>query len=389
MGLIGHANNIIKTLKSEGYEAYIVGGAVRDHLLGLKPVDFDLTTSAKPNQVMKLFESRATGFKYGTITVLMHPYTYEVTTFRTDGPSEDQRHPEYVFFGTSAIEDVSRRDFTINGLLMTEHGDIIDYVQGKDDLEKRQIKTIGDPYLRFSEDALRILRAIYFQAKLNFSIEHETLSAMNKMGGVLRTLSNERVIAELTKIIQSDHQLKAFDTMGQLQLHHHIVGIKDTIDIINNKKKSITVDTFFTIAYFYDEKNMSTWTFSNKLKHKYATAAELSKQHRKLSAQDLFDYGLEIVKLAARTQAYLFDTSYALNKLEYMYEHLPIQSAVDLKMKASEMMALAHKKAGAWIKEVQEDMIQKILKHELKNDRAELFTYFRETYVKGNQKDEQ
>ncbi len=134
---------------------------------------------------------------------------------------------------------------------------------------------------------------------------------------------------------------------------------------------------------------MSTWTFSNKLKHKYATAAELSKQHTKLSAQDLFDYGLEIVKLAARTQAYLFDTSYALNKLEYMYEHLPIQSAVDLKMKASEMMALTHKKAGAWIKEVQEDMIQKILKHELKNDRAELFIYFRETYMKGNQKDGQ
>jgi hypothetical protein len=128
---------------------------------------------------------------------------------------------------------------------------------------------------------------------------------------------------------------------------------------------------------------MSHWTFSNKLKHKYHTAAQLSKEHVKLSAQHLFDYGLEIVKLAARTQAYLFDTSYAMNKLEYMYEHLPIKSAVDLKMKSTEMMALTHKKAGAWIKDVQDDMVKKILSHELKNERTELFLYFRETYVKG------
>ncbi len=130
MGTIQHAKEIIQTLKSEGYEAYIVGGAVRDHLLGLKPLDFDITTNAKPNQVMALFDARATGFKYGTITVLKHPYTYEVTTYRTDGPSEDQRHPDYVYFGTSVEEDVMRRDFTINGLLMDEHLNIHDFVSG-------------------------------------------------------------------------------------------------------------------------------------------------------------------------------------------------------------------------------------------------------------------
>ena len=383
MGTINQANQIIKKLKSEGHEAYIVGGAVRDHLLGLKPVDFDLTTSAKPNQVMKLFESRATGFKYGTITVLMDQFTYEVTTYRTDGPSEDQRHPDYVFFGTSVEEDVLRRDFTINGMLMDEHGEITDYVSGQDDLKQKTIKTIGEPYLRFSEDALRILRAIYFQGKLNFLIEDETYEAMKKMAGLLTTLSNERLITELSKIIKTDHQLKAIDTLHTLNLHHHIKGIEETIDVIVKKKKSITPETFFTVAYYFDEKNMSHWTFSNKLKHKYHTAAKLSKEHVKLSAQHLFDYGLEIVKLAARTQAYLFDTSYAMNKLEYMYEHLPIKSAVDLKMKSTEMMALTHKKAGAWIKDVQDDMVKKILSHELKNERTELFLYFRETYVKG------
>jgi tRNA nucleotidyltransferase (CCA-adding enzyme) len=100
----------------------------------------------------------------------MDQFTYEVTTYRTDGPSEDQRHPDYVFFGTSVEEDVLRRDFTINGMLMNEHGEITDYVLGKEDLERKTIKTIGDPYIRFSEDALRILRAIYFHGKLNFSI---------------------------------------------------------------------------------------------------------------------------------------------------------------------------------------------------------------------------
>lgn len=383
MGTMNHANQIIKKLKAEGHEAYIVGGAVRDHLLGLKPVDFDLTTSAKPNQVMKLFESRATGFKYGTITVLMDQFTYEVTTYRTDGPSENQRHPDYVFFGSSVEEDVLRRDFTMNGMLMDEHGMITDYVLGKEDLENKRIKTIGDPYLRFSEDALRILRAVYFQGKLNFTIELETQDAMKKMAGLLATLSNERLIVELTKILKSDHQLKAMDTLHDLKLHHHILGMKEAIEVVVKKKKSITPETFFTVAYFYDETNMSSWTFSNKLKHKYLTAAQLSKEHVKLSAQHLFDYGLEIVKLAARTQSYLYDMSYAMNKLEYMYEHLPIKSAVDLKMKSTEMMALTHKKAGAWIKEVQDDMVKKILSHELKNDRTDLFLYFRETYMKG------
>jgi tRNA nucleotidyltransferase (CCA-adding enzyme) len=383
MGTINHANQIIKKLKSEGHEAYLVGGAVRDHLLGLKPQDFDLTTSAKPNQVMKLFESRATGFKYGTITVLIPPHEYEVTTYRTDGPSEDQRHPDYVFFGESVTEDVLRRDFTINGLLMDEHGDVFDYVNGKDDLERKQIQTIGDPYLRFSEDALRILRAIYFQGKLKFSIEHHTQEAMKKMAGLIHTLSNERIINELIKIIKSDHQLQAFETIQALNIHTHIKGIKETVELVVKKKKSITPDTFFTVAYAFDDKDMSEWTFSNKLKHKYQTAAQLSKEMKPLNAQHLFDHGLEIVKLAARTQAYMFDTSYAMNKLEYMYEHLPIKSVVELKMKASEMMALVHKKAGAWIQVAQEDMVRKILSHELKNERAELFIYFRTTYLKG------
>jgi tRNA nucleotidyltransferase (CCA-adding enzyme) len=383
MGTIQHAKEIIKTLKSEGYEAYIVGGAVRDHLLGLKPLDFDIATNAKPNQVMTLFDARATGFKYGTITVLKHPYTYEVTTYRTDGPSEDQRHPDYVYFGTSVEEDVMRRDFTINGLLMDEHLNIYDYVSGQEDIIKRSIKTIGDPILRFSEDALRILRAIYFQGKLHFEIDFHTLESMRKMGALIKQLSNERIINELIKIIKTNHQLQAFETMLQLSLHHHIVGIEKTLETIVEKKKSITTDTFFTVCFYYDLKNMQTWKFSNQQKHKYQQAAELSKSHIKLNATHLFGYGLEIVKLAARTQSYLYDINYAMNKLEYMYAHLPIKSHVDLKMKASEMMALSHRKAGAWIKEVQEDMVKKILTHELKNDRTALFMYFRETYLKG------
>ena len=160
-------------------------------------------------------------------------------------------------------------------MLMDEHGEITDYVSGQDDLKQKTIKTIGEPYLRFSEDALRILRAIYFQGKLNFSIEDETYEAMKKMAGLLTTLSNERLITELSKIIKTDHQLKAIDTLHTLNLHHHIKGIKETIDVIVKNKKSITPETFFTVAYYFDEKNMSHWTFSNKLKHKYNTAAQL------------------------------------------------------------------------------------------------------------------
>ena len=384
MASLQTAKKIVSTLKENGFEAYIVGGAVRDYLLRIDSNDIDITSSAKPHQVMKIFEdTRPTGIKYGTVTVFERGEGFEVTTFRTDGPAEDNRHPDYIVYGDQVEEDVLRRDFTINGILMNEKGEIFDYINGQEDLKAKTIKTIGDPMLRFSEDALRMLRACYFQAKLNFNIDANTLKAMEIQAGLLKTLPSERVFNELIKLLKSKYSRKALKTMQEVGYDGVIPGLKKTIEFYIEHELETHIDPFFALSTYFNEEDMTYWPFSNKHRHKYVKAARRAKEKRPISNQDLYEDGLEIMTLAGRLLTMLHGIPFKAKKLQDMYENLPIQSVVDLKIKPKEMMALAHKKAGAWIKETQEDMVKRILKGELENTREALFIDFRMTYVKG------
>ena len=384
MSSLQTAKKIVSTLKENGFDAYIVGGAVRDTLLRMELHDIDITSSAKPHQVMKLFEdTKPTGIKYGTVTVFMRGEGFEVTTFRTDGPADDNRHPDYVVYGDSIEEDVLRRDFTINGILMTDTGDIIDYVSGQDALKQKVIQTIGDPVIRFSEDALRMLRACYFQAKLNFDINRETLEAMRIQGPLIQTLPSERVFNEFIKLIKSPHHLRALKTMQEVSYDALIPGLKKTIDFYVKHDYEVHIDPFFALATYFHEDDMSYWPFSNKHRHKYVKAANRAKRKTPITNQDLYEDGLEIMTLAGRLLNLLYGMPFKAKKLQDMYDQLPLKSVVDLKIKSKEMMALAHKKAGAWIKETQEDMVQRILKGELENTREALFIEFRTKYLKG------
>jgi tRNA nucleotidyltransferase (CCA-adding enzyme) len=384
MASLQTAMKIVSKLKENGFDAYIVGGAVRDFLLHIESNDIDITSSAKPHQVMKIFEdTRPTGIKYGTVTVYERGEGFEVTTFRTDGPAEDNRHPDYIVYGDQVEEDVIRRDFTINGILMNDRGDIIDHVHGKEDLKTKTIKTIGEPMLRFSEDALRMLRACYFQAKLNFDIDQDTLKAMTIQGGLLKTLPSERVFNELIKLLKSTYSRKALKTMQEVGYDTIIPGLEKTIAFYLDKELDTHIDPFFAMAMYFHEKDMNYWPFSNKHRHKYMKAAQRAKEKRAISKQDLYEDGLEIMTLAGRLLFMLYGIPFKSKKIQEMYENLPIKSVVDLKIKPKEMMALSHKKAGAWIKEIQEDMVKRILKGELNNTRETLFVEFRMTYMKG------
>ena len=199
------ARKIIDRLNEHGYEAYVVGGCVRDMILKREPGDWDITTSARPEQVKALFtRTLDTGIQHGTVTIMVGKEGYEVTTFRVDGDYTDGRHPDTVTFTPSLEEDLKRRDFTINAMAYNHNTGLVDIFGGREDIEGKVIRCVGNPTERFTEDALRILRAIRFSAQLGFEIKDATRQAITEIAPNLVHVSKERIQVELTKLLLSD-----------------------------------------------------------------------------------------------------------------------------------------------------------------------------------------
>lgn len=197
-------SEILAQLELAGYEAFIVGGCVRDSLMGIQPHDFDITTSALPEETMAVFAEFKvipTGLKHGTVTVLADGEPVEITTYRVDGDYADGRHPDKVQFTRSLSEDVARRDFTMNGIAYSPKRGLFDEFGGAEDIRRGLIRCIGEPDKRFSEDALRILRALRFSAVLGFEIEQHTADSIKRNRGLLKNVSGERILAELSKLL--------------------------------------------------------------------------------------------------------------------------------------------------------------------------------------------
>ena len=227
---------VIQTLETAGYEAYAVGGCVRDSVLGRIPADWDITTSALPEQVKELFHRTIdTGIEHGTVTVMMDKEGFEVTTYRVDGEYRDHRHPEQVNFTGELKEDLRRRDFTINAMAYNDRCGMVDAFGGIEDLKHGVIRCVGVARERFEEDALRILRAVRFAAQLGFEIEKETADAARALAGNLKDISAERIQTELVKLLVSPHPemlrtayelgitrvvLPEFDVMMETPQHH-------------------------------------------------------------------------------------------------------------------------------------------------------------------------
>lgn len=201
-----HVKEIINTLEEAGFEAFAVGGCVRDAVLGRIPADWDITTSAMPEEVKSLFgRTIDTGIAHGTVTVMKDNTGYEVTTYRIDGEYEDARHPKEVSFTSNLVEDLKRRDFTINAMAYNDRAGLVDAFDGIRDLEQKIIRCVGNPKDRFGEDALRMLRAVRFCAQLGFTIDEETKAAMVELSENLQKISAERIQTELVKLLVSDH----------------------------------------------------------------------------------------------------------------------------------------------------------------------------------------
>jgi len=226
------AIEVIKTLKEKGFLAYLVGGCVRDFLLGKSPKDWDVTTSATPEKIQEIFKKTIYDNKYGTVKVIFKEKVIEVTPFRKEIGYSDRRHPDKVEFGVSLKEDLSRRDFTINALALdlnlSQEGKIldykiIDYFGGLNDLEKKKIKAVGDADKRFQEDALRLLRAIRFAVTLDFEIEKETFEAIKRNAALIKEIAKERIRDEIEKIIMSPKPKQGFLLMHESGLLKYIL----------------------------------------------------------------------------------------------------------------------------------------------------------------------
>ena len=199
-------NYILKQLNKAGFEAYAVGGCIRDSILGRDPDDWDITTSAKPEQVKELFAKTIdTGIQHGTVTVMRNHVGYEVTTYRIDGEYEDSRHPKEVIFTSDLLEDLKRRDFTINAMAYNEETGLVDAFGGIQDIENKMIRCVGNPVCRFEEDALRMMRAVRFSAQLGYEIEEETQKAIKILAPNLKNISAERIQVEMVKLLVSGH----------------------------------------------------------------------------------------------------------------------------------------------------------------------------------------
>lgn len=212
---------ILDTLSCHGYEAYAVGGCIRDTILARTPDDWDITTSAKPEEVKELFRRTVdTGLKHGTVTVLLGDDGYEVTTYRIDGEYQDHRHPTEVAYASQLSEDLMRRDFTINAMAYNKQNGLVDLFGGMADLQRKVIRCVGNPRERFTEDALRILRAVRFSAQLGFSIEEKTKEALTSLAPTLVHVSQERIQVELVKLLTSanPHYVKLLDETGILNV---------------------------------------------------------------------------------------------------------------------------------------------------------------------------
>ena len=265
-------NKAICLLKNSGFEAYAVGGAVRDCLLGKVPFDWDITTSARPEETEKVFCGERiieTGIKHGTVTVIIDGMPLEITTYRIDGDYTDHRHPQTVSFSDTLRDDLSRRDFTINTLCCNCDDKIIDAFGGKDDLKNKIIRCVGDPDTRFSEDALRIMRAVRFSAELGFKIEKNTSDSILKNRQLLSDVSKERLQVEFTKLITGKYatdvirkyfgkpDAKTTDENGTSHFKGHaVISEKKTRDILKRLKfDNNTINEVSKLVLIHDMKS--------------------------------------------------------------------------------------------------------------------------------------
>ncbi|MGQ5709038.1 CCA tRNA nucleotidyltransferase [Lactobacillus sp. PSON] len=381
---------VLEKLESAGFEAYFVGGSVRDLLLDRHIHDVDIATSAYPEEVKELFEKTIdTGIKHGTVTVLYSGESYEITTFRTESGYQDYRRPDHVTFVQNLEEDLKRRDFTINALAMSTSGEIVDLFNGLDDLQKRVIRAVGNPETRFHEDALRMMRAVRFMSQLEFSLEEKTQQAVSDNHELLQKISVERIRDEFVKMGLGPHSRQAFQIFLDTKLSEDVpdfAGQSDLLSIFPSLKFSPTLETslWAIIIILLKLPNEKIGKFMRDWKNSNATTDSVERivecfdllAERTPSDYELFKIGQEIL-LNTIDVAHILGQPVDSKALVDRYTSLPIKKASELVIDGRFLIQQGVRpgpKLGMMLDKIKE----KVVSNELENSESAIKKFIQE-----------
>lgn len=356
------ALKVLSILEEHGHESYIVGGYVRDKLLGLTSNDIDICTSATPKEIKSIFASSSSP-NYGSVNINYKSTNFDITTFRKEIKYIDNRLPVELKYIKNVKKDLLRRDFTINTICMNKDGEILDILNIQQDLDNKIIKTVGNPRYKLKEDALRILRAVRFATTLDFKIEDKTKHYIKSYSNLLRKISYQRKKQELDKIFSSINSKKGIQLILEL-------GLDKSLELPNLKKVSPCNDIIGIWAQL-EVDDLYPFTKNEK---------EQMKEIRKFLSKDIHDkYNIYKYDLYIATVAYQIKNE-SISKLNEIYKELPIKSQNDINLKPAEIPIILNKEPGNYIKEIMNDVAKSILNNKLKNDNKEIEKYIIENY---------
>lgn len=366
------AIDILKIFNRNGYEAYFVGGCVRDYLLGEEFSDIDITTNALPEEVKNVFrKSIDTGIQHGTVTILFNGDSYEVTTFRTEEDYTNHRSPEKVEFVSNLREDLDRRDFTINAMALDYNGKLFDYHDGDKDLSSKIIRTVNNPNERFYEDALRMLRAFRFSSKLGFEIEDNTLNAIKKNAELIKFVSIERIVNEFRKLLAGKGNLRSLELLIDSKLNSYIPFFEEVKEVQD-------LSSYSFCQSLYILSNINNISFEKlKLLKLSNKEIKLVKQFDLINQEFKNNTPIELILYKYNREDVKFVCEYFSYDKETNIDEciLAINSFNDIDITSQEIISTINRNPGPWIKSITLELEKEILLGRLNNNKKDILDF--------------
>lgn len=374
---------LLVEIEKAGFEAFFVGGSVRDFLAGREINDVDIASSATPQEIKGIFPKTVdVGIEHGTVLVLFGGDSYEITTFRTEAGYSDYRRPDQVQFIRSLEDDLKRRDFTMNAMAMDKDGTVYDPFNGRTSIQNRVITAVGNPDERFGEDALRMIRAIRFVSQLGYRLEESVIASIKNNASLLKNVSVERLLVEFEKILNGPKQKDAIHLLIETGLYQSLPGLQDeeeALKVFNSLDMELNLYERWTVLVLTIqppnvEAFCRSWKMPVLLMKDIKRTGDLIRNHSGFWDDEfvLFSAGRAGAQSAARVQAVLEarDPAAAAKRAEMNYDKLVIKTMNELDVNGKDLLAWSSQKQGAWIKQALESALKAVLSGEIDNNKA-------------------